>query len=350
MKPIAKLRSLLKWLLCVLFGAVLVYLWGPRVSVDVEVWDEALPGLDEISNHLLEQEAGVEGLLPECRKRIEWAGEAGVATPISFVYLHGFSDSNRLQGESISRIAAEFGGNVYYARYAGHGYESEAGVEALGSATLQEWADDSVEALRVGQLLGEKVVVVAFSTGAPLGVWASTKLADGAAPDALVLISPNFGLADRNTELAIGPWGKTVVRLFCGEVNEYGTPPVGGMDGMHERFATSKYGSEAIVTMMAAVKLGRKAELEKLTAPVLTVYSPRDKIISHDDFGEVIAKMGSEIKEEHPMEAKTGHNDDHVLIGSIVSHGNEAATQEVEASVVEFVRKHVSVAAAQPSP
>ena len=237
------LWRILKYTLCVVFALALVYLIGPRVSTDVDLHEDNLPTIGELSARLEEEESKVLNLIPETRKRIGWAAKENVVTPIAFVYLHGFTDSNRLQGDSIDRIAAEFGANVFCARYAGHGYEDDAAIEALGAVTLQMWADDTVEAFRIGQILGNKVVVVGYSTGAPLAAWSSTQ---ERVPDALIFVSPNFGLQDSKSELAIGPWGKAIVRFFQGEVNNYGTAPV---SADHERFATSAYESSAIVTM-----------------------------------------------------------------------------------------------------
>jgi len=328
------LRRTFKYALCVLFALALIYLIGPRPSTDVDVHEDRLPTIGELSATLEEDESKVLNLIPETRKRIAWAGKENVATPIAFVYLHGFSDSNRLQGAAIDRIAAEFGANVFYARYAGHGYEDDAAIEALGDATLQMWADDTVEAFRIGRILGSKVVVIGFSTAAPLAAWASTQ---ERAPDALVFVSPNFGLQDRRSELGSGPWGEAIVQWVQGEVSHYETPPV---SADHERFATSVYDSHAIVTMMSAVKLGRSADLGQITSPLLSVFSPNDGIIAPERFRESIAKMSSEVSEEVPLATSTGHPDEHVLMGGIVS--SEEATREVEGAVIDFVQRHVA--------
>ena len=231
-------KRFLKWGLFGAIALVLIFLLGPRASMDVDVRENDLPAISGLSLYLEKSEQKFSRLIPETRKRIAWAGEENVVTPISFVYLHGFSDSNKLQGESIDRIAAKFGANVFYTRYAGHGYEDEPGIEALGNATLQQWADDSIEALRIGRLIGRKVVVIGFSTGAPLGAWAATQ---EEAPDALIMASPNFGLLNPMSELALGPWGKVIVRVVAGKVNEYENKPV----EKHELYATSKYNSKA---------------------------------------------------------------------------------------------------------
>ena len=327
-------RRILKRIFFAVIVLALLYLVGSRVSTTVQVRENDLLDIRDLPARLEKGESGIPYLIPDTRKRIEWAGEEGIKTPIAIVYLHGFSDSNRLQGDSIDRVAAQFGANVFYTRYAGHGYEDNAGIEALGNATLQMWADDTVEAFLIGRLLGDQVVVVGFSTGAPLAAWASTHERE---PDALVFVSPNFGPLNGMSELAIGPWGQAMVRLLRGEVEKYETPPV---NSAHERFATSEYGSNALVTMMAAVKLGRNADLGKITSPVLAVYSPRDKIISQEHFRKSIAKMGSSISEEFPVASSTGHSDEHILMGGVVS--NAEATREVEGAIIDFIRKNVA--------
>ena len=291
----------------------LIFLLGPRASTDVDVGENDLPAISGLSLYLEKSELQFSQLIPETRKRIAWAGDQNVVTPISFVYLHGFSDSNRVQGDSIDRIAAKFGANVFYTRYAGHGYEDEADVEALGNATFQQWADDTIEALRIGRLIGRKVVVIGFSTGAPLGTWAATQ---EEAPDALIMVSPNFGLKDWTSEFAPGPWGKLIVRASVGEFNKYDAP--GTVSKNHERYATSEYNSKAIVTMMSAVKLGRESDLSKITSPVLAVYSEEDKIIATPEFHKVMAKIGSSVSEKVAIRSSTGHpgKENHILCGT----------------------------------
>jgi pimeloyl-ACP methyl ester carboxylesterase len=326
-------RKILKGILFAGAALLLFFLLGPQVSTSVEVRENELPEIEGLSGYLEASESKVPHLIRETKKRIAWAGEENVVTPISFVYLHGFSDSNRVQGNSIDRIAAEFGANVFYTRFAGHGYDYPAGIEALGEATLQMWADDAIEALRIGQLIGNKVVMIGFSTGAPLAAWASTVEREA---DGLILISPNFGLRDRMSELAIGPWGRQFVRIFKGEVTVYSTPA----KGQHKRYSTGEYYSNAIVTMMATVKMGRSADLERITSPVLVVYSPNDQFIAPEAFREAVEKMAASETKEHAVASRTGHPDEHVLMGDLVS--SEEVTNEVEVAIVNFVRSHLS--------
>jgi esterase/lipase len=98
-------------------------------------------------------------------------------------------------------IAARLGANLYYTRLSGHGRTGP----SLAEGTVNDWLNDSVEALEIGKRLGNREIVIGTSTG-------------GAQPNCLaeqpntkavlpyVFISPNFGLHDAKSEILTWPW------------------------------------------------------------------------------------------------------------------------------------------------
>ena len=78
--------------------------------------------------------------------------------------------------------------NIFYTRLTGHGRSNA----AMAEATVNDWANDAVEALEIGKQLGERVMIVGTSTGATLAAWLATY---DQSNDILahVWISPNFG-------------------------------------------------------------------------------------------------------------------------------------------------------------
>ena len=70
-----------------------------------------------------------------------------------------------------------------------------------------------MDGVRIGEQLGERAVLMGHSTGATLCAWAALGNSRIAA---VVLLSPNFGVANRNAKFALYPWGPQLLRLFAG--------------------------------------------------------------------------------------------------------------------------------------
>ena len=117
---------------------------------------------------------------------------------VVFLYLHGFSAS-RGEGEYVVDIlTAEWSANTWYARLPGHGGPGA----ALGTAPAEAYFDTVTEAVAMAGRLGDKVVVIATSTGATLALWAAATYPDQI--DALILSSPLIDFADPKGKLLLG--------------------------------------------------------------------------------------------------------------------------------------------------
>lgn len=285
------------------------FLLGPRVRTGAQYRQPDLP--PDVGAYVAESERRFPDIAPGTEKKIVWRKE-GERTPVALVFLHGFSGSRQDISPVMERVAERLDANLYLNRYAGHGR----GPEEMGRPKLQDWADDTAEAIAIGKRLGEKVVVVALSTGAPLAAWACTRTAD---VSALVMISPNFGPANTSSEPLLLPWGPVLLKLFTGDY--YGGPAA---DELHARFTTPRFRSEALLTMMAAVSLGRKTKLERISVPVLCLYSERDDTISLPRMREAFGRIGSADKAIAEVPGARGH----VVAGDINSPGTTDAVTE----------------------
>lgn len=205
-----KVRKFGKWRKRLVIGLallVVLYLVGPRITnSDIERRKASgVPkNLNELDDYLVESEAKIPNIVPGTEKVIRWqAGREGMQTDFSVVFLHGFSGSHPTLAPAMDLVSDGLGAHLYCTRYAGHGRKTAEGFgAALGEASLQDWVDDTTEALAIGRALGKRVVVIANSTAAPIVSWLA---AQGDAPDCLVLWSPNFGLAEGKGEFRLGP-------------------------------------------------------------------------------------------------------------------------------------------------
>jgi hypothetical protein len=176
---------------------------GPRVPADTAVrFDPASIGADPAA-YLAKTEAGVPGIRPGLAKEIVWADPAAKAkTHVALVYIHGFSASKGELRPLPDKLAAALGANLFFTRLAGHGRNGA----AMAEASVNDWIDDYAEAIAIGRMIGDKVVVVASSTGAALATWGATDPALARDVAAMVLISPNYRIGAFGAFLLTWPW------------------------------------------------------------------------------------------------------------------------------------------------
>ena len=142
------------------------YVLGPKV--ERPSFDKILPVIDipleELDAYIAEREANLP-VREGNESRIIWADSSKTKTPISVVYLHGWSAS-AVEGDPVHRqIAQDLGANLYLPRLAEHGLSKE---EALLDITADDLVDSAKEALSIAQLIGDRVVIVATSNGGAL--------------------------------------------------------------------------------------------------------------------------------------------------------------------------------------
>lgn len=312
--------------------------------------------LSQLDAWLAEQESRVPNLVPGAEKMVRWASEPGTRTPLSIIYLHGFSATRQELVPVFDRVSDSLSANIFYTRFAGHGRDQD----AMGEPRLRDWVADTREAWRIGRLIGDRVVVVGTSTGAPLAAWlaahgAGEPLPGGAPnqpaeagpasqpvapntdpasaanqPAALILISPNFAPADSRARMLLWPGGRLLARIFSGPYRSFEPE-----NEQHERYWTARYPSESLVTMMEAVRLGRRANLESIRAPSLVVYTERDDVVSVPAIKEAFDRLGSPHKELLELPGA----DRHVLAGDILS---PQTTDTLVERVERFLDSHLS--------
>jgi len=318
-----RIVAILLLLLVAALGAL--YLLGPRVATDTTLtFREASIGADPDA-YLAASEAKVANIRPGLAKEIIWAYPASRAkTPLSIVYIHGFSASKGEVRPLPDKVAAALGANLFFTRLAGHGQDNA----AMGEAGLNAWVNETAEALAIGRAIGEKVIVVATSTGGSLAAWALAQpdLAKDVA--AAVLISPNFGVQASGAGLLTGPWGPQLAELLIGK--ERGFEPA---NDLQRHLWTWRYPTRATLPMAAIVKLARAQSYARVTIPALFIVSDGDKVIRPDEAKAVAAAWGG----PHELVAvdDPGDPSSHVLAGDAFS---PKMTDPLAARIVEWIK------------
>lgn len=260
-----------------------------------------------LADWIQSSEATFPDIKPGNAKGIVWAATPAQRTPWAVVYLHGFSASRMETAPLAETVAAQLGANVFYTRLSGHGRSDPA---AMGEATVQDWMADTLEAVRIGQTLGERVLLISCSTGGTLATWLGTS-GDAARVNAHIFISPNFAPKDRRADLVNGPWGQQLALWIQGPTRS-STPA----NAQEAQAWTSSYPTKAIFPMMALVKSVRESDLSLFQTPVLVLYSERDETVEPAETLAAFTRLGSARKSIEPVDYSKSKGQ-HVLAGAI---------------------------------
>lgn len=275
--------------------------------------DAALPAeLAALPAWLAARESAFDDLIPGTEKQIVWH-DGPRRQPLAVVYLHGFSATRQETHPLAQRMADALGANLFYTRLKGHGLEDGA---AMGEASVEDWLRDGREALAIGERLGERIVVMACSTGATLATTLMMEEGSDRWPvDAMIFVSPNFGVANPAALVFRLPMGNTIARWIAGP--EYVYEP---RNELHGRYWTQRYPTTAIGTMMALVHRAWRGDPARLDVPVLTFYSPADEVV------DVRATRRMQRRFPNPANRLVSVEDaedssQHVIAGDILSPG-----------------------------
>ncbi|RYZ68597.1 MAG: hypothetical protein EOP05_16185, partial [Proteobacteria bacterium] len=198
----------------------------------------------------------------------------------------------------MDEVARDLGANLFYTRLTAHGLSDG---EGFATATPQDWIDDVREALAIGRSIGERVILVGMSTGAPLAIHLALENVDKSDLAALVLISPNHYPADSRVVFASGPLGRFIAKIAIG-THRILNP----MTKAQAAIWTPKYRSEGVTAMVNLVTYVYYLDLSKIKIPTITLYTHKDKIVNVDLVVSRHEQLGSSFKRIVDMpEAKT---------------------------------------------
>lgn len=314
-------------LLALVLVAALVFLAGPRNAFGPNTPSaRAQPPQDiaQLEAWVRTSEAAFTDIKPNNDKRVVWAGAAGKRTPWAVVYIHGFSASRLETAPMTDLVAKALGANTFYTRLTGHGRPSP----AMGEATVQDWLADAQEALRIGQTLGDKVLVISCSTGATLATWLGAN-GQNAQVAGHVFVSPNFGPKDKRAEIINGPWGQQIAFALQGDKRS-GRAASPAEDGAW----TTSYPTRALFPMMALIQEVRDHALGAFRTPLLVLYSERDQTVEPEQTKAAFARLGSPHKRLQVVDYSEAKGQ-HVLAGDIRA---PLATAPMAETIIQWAR------------
>lgn len=262
--------------------------------------------LDNIDSLLANSEASHSDLVEGTEKHVDWFARPGQKTPLSIIYLHGFSATHKELSPMTEMFAKQLGANVFYSRLTGHGRSDD----AMSEATKEAWMADAKQAYEIGSLIGEKVILIGTSTGGTLSTWLMTQ--NFVEPNKLItniLISPNFAINGGGAWVLKSSMGMWFAKLVAGDYRGF-TP----QNEFHAKYWTERYPMEALQPMLALLDEVDELDKSKITVPQLLIYSPRDKVINVEKANETLDEMISAEVVKIPFKTSTDPAQ-HVLVG-----------------------------------
>lgn len=311
------MKILIYLVLAFAVGAAGLILFGPREAVSRQAGFSVLGIGEDIDAWLAEREAGVPNLRPDAQKQVVWAGAAGERTPLSIVYLHGFSASLGEIRPVPDKVAEALGANLFFARLSGHGRDGAAMAEPRAG----DWIADTAEALEIGRRIGERVVVIATSTGGTLAAIAASDPDLARDLAGIVLVSPNFAINNPAAGLLSLPWARSWLPMVAGR--ERGFEP---LNDSHAAQWTTRYPTEAAVTVKTLVDHASARDWNAVEVPALFLYSEHDEVVRPDATSEVVAAWGGPVRSELRVMGPGDDPGSHVIAGDILSPGQTEET------------------------
>lgn len=148
--------------------------------------------------------------------KIIWANNAKQRTKFAIVYLHGFTASHREGHPWHTSIANHFGCNLYLARLHSHGLRREDFLEGFNYPGLLK---STLDACRIGQKIGEHVLLMGTSTGGALALYAAGSLQYPVKVEAIMLASPLVHFYGYQSLLLENKFGRGLAKMIGG--NDY---------------------------------------------------------------------------------------------------------------------------------
>lgn len=324
------MRQFGKWLgrvllaIFLLFGSI--WLLAQKEEVDRNIGFNNSDLGDDLNNWLTASEQQFSDITPGAAKRIQWAGAKGAKTPLAMIYLHGFSATAEEIRPVPDEVAKSLGANLFFTRLAGHGR----GSAPMAEVAAGDWIEDMAEAMAIGRRLGDRVLVIATSTGGTLAAIAATDPALSEGLAGIVMVSPNFGVKSAAARILDLPLARYWAPLVAGETREFAAA-----NPEQARYWTTRYPTLALFPMAALVRHARGLDYGTAKTPLLALYSPQDQVVDAERTLSVLAGWGGDVRFEP---RSMGPHDDafsHVIAGDILSPGQ---TEEVIALIVDWAK------------
>ena len=275
--------------------------------------------LKKTEEHLLDIKEGV-------AKKIIWANEINQETPISIVYIHGFTASSEEIRPLPDKIASDLNANLFFTRLTGHGRNPS----AMELCSIPNWMRDLHEAIEIGSRIGEKVILLSSSTGGTISVTSALDKNLSQKILGYIFISPNFGINNKFAGMISWPFSEYWLKLILGKKMKHKP-----RNDLNKKYWTMSYPTNALIPMAKLVREVNKKDYSTVKKPALFYFSMEDKVVNPHKIREFITKWGGNSTTKI---VKLSNKDDkfsHVLAGDIISPNQ---TDHAKKTMVNWIK------------
>ena len=297
----------MKKIILIISFFILIFLLGPKIEKPIIFKD--LPkiklSINEVKSWIHQKELKFINIKEGNESRIIFYDSVPKKTNLSIVYLHGFSGSSQDGFPVHINTAKKLKSNIYLPRLYAHGLNSD---EPLLEYTGEKYLDSAREALAIGKIIGEKVILMCTSTGCSAAL---ALAANHPQVSALVMYAPNIRITHPLDFVATLPWGLYIVRLVEGGKYHYITNTWEDK----EKFWTTKYRLEAPIEMQNLLETAmneevfRKVMVQTFSGFYYKNEVEQDNVVSVNAMRMMFKQLGTEdsLKLEIAFEDAGGH-------------------------------------------
>ena len=272
-------------------------------------FDPNLIGLN-IDEYLIKSEQQFSDIRQGVSKKIIWANKKNTKTPISIVYIHGFTASSEEVRPLPDLIAKDINANLYFTRLSGHGRTSN----AMGNSSIQNWMNDLHEAIEIGSRIGKKVIILSSSTGGTISVTSALNKKLSSKILGYIFISPNFGINNKFANLISWPFSEYWLQLILGKTMKHSP-----RNENNKKYWTMSYPTNALIPMARLVNEVHNKDFSNIKKPALFYFSMEDKVVNPQKIKKFISGWGGKSTTEIIKLSKDDDKYSHVLAGYIIS-------------------------------
>ena len=272
------------------------------------------------------RENEIQNIRLDVEKKIIWAKKNNQKTKTSLVFIHGFSATRFELNPVIEMLGKELQANIFFTRLKGHGQDGR----ALGEATFDDWMIDIEEAIGIGRVIGDNLILIGCSTGCSL---IHTILKESIDIKAVIYVSPNFGPKSFKGQLLRVPGAKLFMPLVFGKEHFFIPKNV-----EHERCWTTRYPIKALFAIKDSVVAAYKINHNKIKVPMLFWFSDDDQIVSAKATRKIISKMGNNVTVYNPILTNEDDSSKHVILGDILS---ASQTKDGVNKILSWLSKYI---------
>ncbi len=291
--------------------ALLFWGFGPREDASLEATFEPRKFGEGVQVYFESIESKFDDILDGVEKRVVWQpGAVEQRTPVSILYVHGFSATSEELRPVPDRIAEALGANLVYTRLRGHGRDGG----AMAEATVAEWMMDMAEGLAAARAVGDRVVVMSTSTGGTLAAAAALdpEMSDKIA--AMIFVSPNFGIHGAGAGLLTWPGARIWLPWLIGERRSWEP-----QNAAHGKYWTTDYPSVATLPMAALVEKVNGLDHSTVAIPALFWFSDEDQVVQPQMTLAMAEEWGGPVTLQRVDLGPNDDADSHVVAGDILS-------------------------------